>query len=363
MQMSMIIVGDGRRSMRETGAHDMTRFRWTAAAIALAVTVAACGGDDDAGSIFDAIQDAQDDTPDQQVETPPVPSFDDSGDSGDSDSSDEAGLGVDSTSEVPIVRFAAHGPQADNTIGPGCADGIDARGGDLYRFTPPVGWEWRGTSGGTGYDEVQVRDGDVSLFVTESAYDFDTAALREWEVIGPADADVEIDGISLPIMEVSLEGNTGYALVDFDYMSPIPGLFNGAATGTVALTSAEPGRPTLDDARQLLGSVRIERCAAVSEAMIWGPAGGVHLVPRFEPDPLGKPYPDQPQPSYEPTVFALDAYSLEQIAYLMPVEPGIAMCAADKAMAFGAGNPIAYLFMFAPSGNNRTDLEAIIAEC
>ena len=164
-------------------------------------------------------------------------------------------------------------------------------------------------------------------------------------------------------MEISLEGDPGYALVDFDYMSPIPGLSQGAALGTVALTSSEPGRPTLEEATELLGSVRIERCGAVGEAMIWGPVGGARLVPRFEPDPMGKTYPDQPQPAYVPGVSPLDSYTLEQIAYLMPVEADVAMCAAEKAVEFGAGNPIGYLFMFTPSGTNTADLEAILAEC
>ena len=326
--------------------------------VALALVIAACGGGDDSADVSNS--DEQGDEPDQQVETPPLPA------SGDEDDPEQPApeSGGDASIPVPIVRFAAHGPQAENTIGPDCGMGIDTHGGDVFRFTPPQGWTWKGTSGGSSYDQVTVKDpDDVSLVVTESAYDYDTENFREWQVIGPAGAEIDIDGITLPIMEVSLEGNPGYALVDFDYMSPIPALSQGASLGTVVLTSSEPGRPTLDEATELLGSVRIERCGAVGEAMIWGPAGGARLVPRFEPDPMGKTYPDQPQPAYEPEVSPLDAYTLEQIAYLMPVEADVAMCAAEKAVEFGAGNPIGYLFMLTPSGTAQADLEALLADC
>ena len=323
---------------------------------ALAMAVSACGGGDDVSDLADAIQEAPDEAADQETGTAPSAI--------DSENSVDAGGQTAPTAEVPVVRFAAHGPDADNTIGPSCATAIDARGGDVFRFTPPVGWVWWGTSGGTGYDQVEVKDAtEVSLIVTESAYDYDTAALRDWQLLGPAGADIEIDGVSVPIMEISLEGDSGYAIVDFDYMSPVPGLGAGASLGTVALTSAEPGRPTLDEAVQLLSTVRIERCAAVAEAMIGGPAAGVHLVPRFEPDPLGKGYPDQPQPAYDPTVGTLESYTPEQVAYLMSVEEDVAMCVAERAIEWGAGNPIAYLYMFAPSGTNTADLEAILAQC
>ena len=338
----------------------MRRTRWGALAVALAMAIAACGGDDSddmSDAIDEALDDIQDDQPDQQVESPPLP------DAGDSDGSEQAS-GGDAATPVPIARFAAHGPQAENTIGPVCGMGINTDGGDVFRFTPPQGWTWKGTSGGSSYDQVTVKDpNDVSLVVTESAYDYDTAVIIGWQVIGPAGADIEIDGTTLPIMEVSVEGDPGYAIVDFDYMSPIPVLTTGASLGTVALTSSEPGRPTLAEAEELLGSVRVERCSAVGEAMIWGPVGGARLVPRFEPDPMGKTYPNQPQPAYDPSLSPLDSYTLEQIAYLMPVEADVAMCAAEKAVEFGAGNPIGYIYMLTPSGTALADLEALIAEC
>lgn len=333
----------------------MQRTKWAALAVAMAITAAACGGDDDSGDQTETI----DDTQEAQVETPPLPPADNSDDADDSDQSSGGDAGI----PVPIARFAAHGPEAVNTIGPGCAVGIDNSGGDVFRFTPPATWTWQGTSGGSSYDQVTLNADEVRMVVTEAAYDYDTEVIREWLVIGPAGAEIEIDGVTIPIMEVSVEGSGGYAIVDVDYMSPMPALTPGASLGTVALTSSETDRPTLDEAEQLLGSVRIERCAAVGEAMIWGPGGGARLVPRFDPDPLGKTYPDQPQPAYVPTITPLDSYTLEQVAYLMPVEADVALCAAEKAVEFGAGNPVAYLFMFSPTGTNKEDLDAIVAQC
>ena len=146
----------------------MRRARWGALAVALTMTIAACGGDDsdDLSDAIDealdeALDDVQDDEPDQQVETPPLPP------AGDSDRSEQPS-GGDAAIPVPIARFAAHGPQADNTVGPVCGMGIDTHGGDVFRFTPPAGWTWKGTSGGSSYDQVTVKDpDDVSLVVTE----------------------------------------------------------------------------------------------------------------------------------------------------------------------------------------------------
>ena len=337
----------------------MRTRRWGALAVALVMTIAACSGDDDATDSTDGAIDQQDDNVDQQTGTAPLPAPDDSEDSDDS----EPPAGGDAEVPVPVARFAAHGPQAANTIGPTCAVGIDNGGGDVFRFTPPASWTWKGTSSGSSYDQVTLTADDVSIIVTESAYDYDTELLNEWQVVGPAGADIEIDGVSIAIMEVSLEGGSGFAIVDLDYLSPLPGLTTGAALGTIAVTSEAPGRPTLDEARALLETVRIERCAAVGEVMIWGPGGGARLVPRFEPDPLGKTYPDQPQPAYESGVSPLDSYTLEQVAYLMPVEADIALCAAEGAVEFGVGNPVAYVFMFSPNGTNSEDLDAIVAQC
>jgi hypothetical protein len=59
----------------------------------------------------------------------------------------------------------------------------------------------------------------------------------------------------------------------------------------------------------------------------------------------------------------LDSYSLEQIAYLMPVEADIAACAASKAVKHGADNPIAYFTMLLPGGTGREEFGEVIADC
>ena len=262
---------------------------------------------------------------------------------------------------IPIAHFAAHGSQAPNTIGPPCADGIDTRGGDVFRFTPPATWEWRSTSRGTGSDTVELDAGGVSMYVTESAYATDTAVLPGWAVTGPAGVDLDLAGTTIPMMEVTLDGSPGYAIVDLTYLAPLPVLSDGAQ-GTIVVTSDVAGRPTIQEATELLGSVRIERCDAVAQSLIWGPSGGVHLVPRFEPDPLGKVYPEQPQPTFEPTTGVLAAYSVDQLAYLMPVDADIAPCAAAKAQGLAA-DPIAHLHMLTPSGTTKRQLADIVATC
>jgi hypothetical protein len=264
---------------------------------------------------------------------------------------------------VPTARFTAHGPDAPNTIGPACSDVAEQRGGDVFRFTPPASWSWKGTSGGTGPDEVSLTADDVIMYVTEASYDYETERLTGWTVVGPSGVDLDLGGESIPMMEITLDGADGYAIVDLPYLYPLPQLGDDGALGTVALTSDTPGRPTLDEARELLETVRIERCAAVGEALIWGPVAGVHLVPRVDPDPLGKPYPDQPQPAFEAAKSPLESYSLEQIAYLLPVEAGVAACVAEEARIIGAGNPIAYFQFFIPSGTHKEVLAGAVAGC
>lgn len=341
----------------------MLHSKSTCLALAFALTVVGCGGDDDTDASAGTSVDSGEQEQEQEVETP-SPTTDAANEPDDANQtlendSEPAG---ESAVAVPIARFTAHGPQAANTIGPACAEGIDTRGGDVFRFTPPAAWAWQGTGAGTSYDEVTLVADDVRMTVTEAAYDYEKEAIRELEIVGPSGVDVDIDGETIAIMQVMLGGASGYAIVDLPYLGPLPTLDDGAL-GTVLLTSDSMDRPTVEEATELLGSVRIERCAAVGESMIWGPAGGVHLVPRFEPDPLGKAYPDQPQPAFEPPQSVLDAYSLEQVAYLMPVDADVSMCAAAKAVEFGAGNPIGYLFMFLPNGTNTSDLDAIVAAC
>jgi len=294
----------------------------------------------------------------------PVPTEDDAEVSDDSDAGgdteDPGGGAAFSDVPVPIARFTAAGPGDANTIAPSCAPDIELDNSEMYRLTMPDGWSWKGFSGGTGWDEISLRAGDdADMRVIEVATQ---SELPPDIVIGdPTGTEIDLDGAAVPLVDIELEGRTGYGFVDLAYLEPFP-IGPGAALGTVALTSDADGRPTIDEAVALLSTVRVERCEAVSLSQIYGPNAGVHLVPRFEPDPLGKQYPDQRQPSYEPGVSPLAQYSLEQLGYLMPVSADIAACAAERAATL-ADDPIGYLKVLRPTGTGWVEFDELIAGC
>jgi hypothetical protein len=317
--------------------------------IVLVAITASCGGGDDSSTDESGAAGAAAGVP------PTAPVIDD----GEAERETVAG----GAPIVPIARFAAHGPQAVNTIGPPCGQGNLPNGGDIFRFTPPEGWSWTGTSGGSGSDEVEILDPDrVRFTVHEAKSAEEKDFLSGWEVLGPTGVDLDLGGESFPMTEVTVEGGIGYAIVDLPYLGPLPLLPTGDQLGTVAVTSETEGRPTPDEAAAILETVRVERCAAISEAIVWAAAGGFAPVPRFEPDPLGKTWPDQPQPTIAgpPT---LVAYTVEQVAYLMPVEGSRATCAAEAAIAAYAGDPLGYLKAFVPSGIQQDDFADLIADC
>lgn len=267
-----------------------------------------------------------------------------------------------SDAEVPIARFAGHGA-ASNTITPTCGLGELQHGGDLFRFTLPDGWSWKGTSGGSGSDEIEVLDPDgASFLVIEAKSAEEKDFLTGWELVGPTGVELDLGGTPYPMSEVRVGGSVGYAIVDLPYLAPLPVLLDVGQLGTLVVTSGMDGRPTAEEAAAILETARVERCSAVSEAIIWAAAGGFAPVPRFEPDPLGKTWPDQPQPSIVGVV-GLDAYTVEQVAYLMPVEEARALCAAEAAIAAYADDPLGYLKVLVPSGTFRDELDALIADC
>jgi hypothetical protein len=338
------------------------RPTWTTAIAVIAiVSAAACGGGDDRATDDPGVDDAATGAP------PTAPSVDDAADDADSDASGAAAArsepATGGTTVVPIARYAAHGPQAANTIGPPCGQGNLPNGGDVFRFTPPEGWSWTATSSGSGSDEVDILDPDgVRFTVHEAKSAEERDFLSGWEVLGPAGVDLDLGGASFPMTEVTVAGGIGYAIVDLPYLGPLPLLPTGDQLGTVVVTSETEGRPTPDEAVAILASVRVERCAVISEAIVWAAAGGFAPVPRFEPDPLGKTWPDQPQPAIVglPT---LGAYTIEQLAYLMPVDEASAVCAAEAALAAHADDPMGYLRALVPSGTQQEELADVIAGC
>ncbi|MFP5488951.1 MAG: hypothetical protein ACLGHQ_11670 [Acidimicrobiia bacterium] len=318
-----------------------------------AVLAAGCGGGDDGGAL---------DPTDVEVGAPAVPDVDAGADDEATEDAPDAPAGVASGAEVPIARFAGHGA-VPNTITPLCGLGELQNGGDLFRFTLPDGWSWKGTSGGSGSDEIEVLDPDgTSFLVTEAKSADEKGFLTGWEVVGPTGVDLDLDGTAYPMSEVRIDGAVAYAIVDLPYLGPLPMLQDGLQLGTLVVSSSTDGRPTVEEAVAILETARVERCAAISEAIIWASAGAFAPVPRFEPDPLGKTWPDQPQPSLT-GVLRLDTYTVEQLAYLIPVEEDRARCAAEVLAAAFADDPLGYLKALVPSGTFRDEFDALIADC
>jgi hypothetical protein len=336
---------------------------WLGAAAVFAVIAAGCGGDDAGddsvpeppaeGSVGDAGLAAG------EAETTEPPN-----DVAESDSTvDAADDTADGDFPIPVAKYTAHGPDAATTVAPQCGRGNLDKGGDLFRATPPDGFEWSGTSGGSGRDEITFRDGDgVSLVFIEAATPDELSLVADWEVVGPTGTGITINDDAIPVMEVVAEGSTAYAIVDLPYLGPLPLLQAGEARGTAIVTSPDEGRPTLDEAVEILETVRVERCAAMAQAFVWASAGGFAPVPSFEPDPLGKTRPDQPQPAIQ-GLPSISAYSIEQLAYIMPVEAGRSQCAAEAALMTWGEDPIGYIQAVTPSGTFQQEFDAIIADC
>lgn len=325
-------------------------------AAVLAVAAVGCGGD--GGSA----EEPAEDPPATDTGEDANPPADDEEPLDDAVAS-EPGVGTGGDFPVPVAKYTASGPESAATVAPKCGRGNLDHGGDLFRVTPPTGFEWSGTSGGSSRDEITFRDVDgVSLVLIEAVTPDELSLVADWEVVGPTGTEITIDGEPIPVMEVVAEGSTGYAMVDLAYLGPLPLLQEGEARGTAIVTSPDEGRPTLDEAVAMLETVRVERCAAMAQAFIWASAGGFAPVPSFEPDPLGKTRPDQAQPAIQglPTV---SAYSVEQLAYIMPVDDERSMCAAEVALATWSEDPMGYLRAVTPTGTFQQEFDAAIAVC
>jgi len=88
---------------------------------------------------------------------------------------------------------------------------------------------------------------------------------------------------------------------------------------TVVVTSETPGLLTQDDASAVLASVRVERCSAVMGTIIAMAADMVQAVPEFDPDPLGKTYPDGDQPPLD----MMNTFAM------LSTEPPVDACVAE----------------------------------
>lgn len=330
-------------------------------AATVALVASGCGGDDADDSVADPPatadeSDAKTDAGETEATEPPAEAVE-------SDSTDSSGGAPDGDFPIPVAKYTAHGPDASTTVAPPCGRGNVEKGGDLFRVTPPDGFEWSGTSGGSGRDEITFRDADgASLVFIEAATADELSLVADWEVVGPANAEITINDDVIPVMEVIAEGSTAYAMVDLPYLGPLPLLQDGEARGTAIVTSPDEGRPTLDEAIEILETVRVERCAAMKQAFVWASAGGFAPVPSFEPDPLGKTRPDEPQPAIQ-GLPSISAYSTEQLAYIMSVEEDRSLCAAEAAVAEWGDDPLGYLHAVTPTGTFHEEFDAVIAHC
>ena len=125
-----------------------------------------------------------------------------------------------------------------------------------------------------------------------------------------------------------------------------------------------PSFISTEAAAAVLSTVRVERCAAISQTLIYGPAARHQLVPQFEGgDPLGKPRPDEPHPPYVPGESPLLTFSEAQVAYLLPVPGGVADCVAELVRADAPSDPILHLKVLTPSGTQKEQLADYVARC
>jgi hypothetical protein len=262
---------------------------------------------------------------------------------------------------VPLVRFAAYGP-ADATYGPSCGTGIEGTGSDIFRLTSPDGWIQRGTGGGTGADDISFEVGGPRVIVDLYATRNELQAERGFEDRGETGTSVDLGGSSFALHEVAVDDRTGYGILNVPWLVGIPGTPD--KEGTVLVTSREAGLVTAEEATTVLETVRVERCAAISQILIYSPMSRHMLVPEFEGgDPLGKTRPDEPAPEYVPGESPLLTYSEAQVAYLLPLAEEVAECVAPLVREDAASSPMLHLQVLTPSGTHKETLGAYVERC
>lgn len=265
------------------------------------------------------------------------------------------------TGPNPVVHFAASGPRP-HTWGPPCADGLERSPSDVFRVTVPSGWTYKGSSGGTGIHTLELNAPAgrmvLDMFVTQNEFQL----AHDFEALGPSGSTVDIAGTSFALTEVTIGGRHGFGIPRITYIEGIPG--RDPITGGVLLTSPVEGAVDAALAEELLGTVRIERCGAISQLLIWGPAGGYQLVPDFDGgDPLGKELPGGGSPAWVGGQSPLLTWSEEQVAYLLPLEGDVARCVAPLVRADAGSDPILHLKTLTPSGTFREVLAGYVQRC
>ena len=291
-----------------------------AALAGIALLLAACGSDD---SGDDAATDGGGEAP-----TETAPTDDDTDD--DTDSEDADASGEDATSGVahPVISFAAHGPSEPNTYGPQCSTGIEATSSNLFRVTSPEGWVQRGSGGGSGASDMRFEVGDGEVFVDMAAVQNEVSLIGDID-FGAEVGEADLGSATAPIVEAAYDDRTGYAIDGVVWMTDLPQQFDGESAMTIVVSSTDPALLTLDDATALLSSVRVERCAAIADALVAASAERVLAVPEFVDDPLGKTHPGGDQPALD-MAGAVNAWSTDQLAYLLPFAEPVDRCVAES---------------------------------
>ncbi|MBT8404106.1 MAG: hypothetical protein KJP18_09625, partial [Gemmatimonadetes bacterium] len=262
---------------------------------------------------------------------------------------------------IPVVRFAAFGP-SPGTYGPRCGTGIEGSSSDVFRITAPADWVYRGTSGGSGADDISFDLNGTRVTVDLYADRGELRIETDFEDRGPTGLTVELPGASVPLHEVFVGGRTGYGILYVPWLVDLPAADD--PEGTILITSREPGLVDPETAAAVLGTVRVDRCAAISRTLIWGPMSRRQLVPDFEGgDPLGKTRPDEPHPEYVPGESPLLTFSEAQVAFLLPVPAEVADCVAGLVREDAPSDPILHMKVLLPSGTMKEELEAYVAQC
>lgn len=329
---------------------------WTASLLtipflAATLLLAACGAAADL-----AVEDPID--ADEPVTT--AADADPDGDSSDADTTDGGG----DSPEVghPVISFAAHGPSEANTFGPQCSMGIETTLSGLIRVTAPGTWEQRGSGGGTGASEIRFEVDGVEVDVDMASTDQEITSIGDVEFGATVD-EADLDGSMVPVVEATVGDSTGYAIERVVWMTGLPEQYGAEEVMTVVVSSPDPAVPTLDDATAVLSSVRVERCAAIGAALVAASADRVLAVPEFLDDPLAKTYPDGDQPALD-LAAAVDLWSIEQLAYLLPFPEPVARCVAESLKGeLPKVFPLGMTVVIAGEGDQQDALLALADAC
>lgn len=330
------------------------RRRLAIVALAGSMVIAACGGDEAGEPASPAAPSAVGDEPDDE----PVAQRDDDADDRPAPAPESAADQDDVP--IPVARFVAAGPGEPNTFGPVCATDIDDRGDDMFRVTVPADWSWKGSTGGSGPDEIDFETpvGRVTIEFFRSADELST--FGSYVTVG----DTEVGTVTLadetfPLVEMMAGEEPALGFTAVPYLGPLPG--TGTHEATVVISSAEPLDPDL--AASVLSTVRAERCGIVEETAIWGTSATVVLVPRFDPDPLGRAYPADAQPDVELGQFGITYLSIDQISYLLSFDEAVASCVAPLLLQAVEADPMVNTMTISPANAPADLIDDLVGQC